>query len=162
MAENIHQFADPASDIELVHRAKMAKKFRTTGGRNFYNHNYFDFQVLVDFLASVEGRSELEAVLKGFVNSKEASDMIRRILAAKMLVKGADYQDVQAGLGMSPNTIAKVQEMINRNPILRNRLKIIINQEQKATDEKQKEYEAGTDSRSPEERRLAYRLAKGK
>jgi len=128
--ENNAQISDPISDIELVHKAKIAKKFRTTGGRNFYNHNYYDFQELIGLFSSFESRSEMEAVLKSFMTPKEISDMIRRLLAAKMLVQGKDYQDIQANLGMSPNTIAKIQEMVHRQPILRNRLKILVNEGQ--------------------------------
>ena len=160
--ENDVQISDPISDIELVRRAEIAKKFRTTGGRNFYKHNYFDFRALIKFLASIDSEGEMEAVMKSFVTPKEASDLIRRVLAAKMLLRGLDYQDIQVGLGMSPNTIAKIQEMLNRNPILRNRLKIIVDQDQKIADAKQKEYEVTADNRSPEERMLAARIAKGK
>lgn len=73
--------------------------------RELTNRSINDF--LYD-LARLQGKANVEKVLRDLLSPEEMRDIARRYLAARLLSGGETYLSIQAKTDMSPPTIQKV------------------------------------------------------
>jgi len=103
---------------ELMRR-RGKKNIMTTGGMDNYMLHDNDFNEVVKVLAN-KNVVQTKLLLKSLLTNRELSDIARRILIAKMIVKGEGYENILKKIGCSKNTVSLVNKslMIN-NGILK-------------------------------------------
>ena len=86
-------------------RSEFRGEYTVKQKRELTNRAINDF--FID-LGKLQGKENVEKVLRDLLSPEEIRDIARRYLAAKLLSSGETYLTIQAKTDMSPPTIQKV------------------------------------------------------
>ena len=75
-------------------------------------------KLYIDLLLELKSHKEIVDFLESLFSSSEVKDHSRRTMAAKILINGGTYEDVEEIMGMSSNTINKINFKTKGSPTL--------------------------------------------
>lgn len=92
---------------------------QTTAGKSAYRWNWNEFKYLVHVLRYAKDFPDVLNIFIDLHTSKEVAEIIRRVLIASLLIDGMTFDEIVEETGASRNTIAKVnQKMDRKNAVL--------------------------------------------
>lgn len=113
---------DVESIRQLRRRPRTKREVLTLGGQGDYVVDPKELQIFIRLLLASKNHGDMRKLVYSLFTNREISDIVRRIMIARLLTKGKTYDEIEKEARAGRPTISLVSKVLRFNPDLVNML----------------------------------------